>query len=344
MKVLMSLRAQPALPDPPWEDAVFLPSKNEWQRARAGVKRKVYPARKGIWVRTPILFDLRDKRRPVQEIAAKVDRRSLDTLRNRATDALNQMLVRAHSGDNQALIEFAATVHLAVGALETLAKHERRRVRTLAEYSDKWPVLLSPHSKEVAHAVERLKSLGLGTKLPPPLRPPPHINPRNFWTWMAARLYATCRQAKRKVPRYLAETKGAFRKERKTERIWRTSGTKIEATFYYLPNAEVIYITDWQKRCVELPADITEANFKEWWATMKLCLLQFWWNRRGKGNYKKALEQIQYADTAKSDGTGGKLQGENVEARQRAHALHQMERAFRSLAGLRVRQKAPATT
>ena len=76
----------------PWEhpDA-------EGRQIRPGLWRKTYNAHlpKGRWLYMPAVLEPSDTRRPLPEIAAMLDKRSLDELCKQATDALGQMRFRA---------------------------------------------------------------------------------------------------------------------------------------------------------------------------------------------------------------------------------------------------------
>jgi hypothetical protein len=315
---------------------------SEFQQIRPGYERKVYctGAPKERWIYQGAVLQPYKARRPFQEIAALVDPRSLDEIQEQANAALEQILARAHCGDEQAIRTFAEMVANAVASLERLSDFEPDNLKAVASTSARWPVLLSLNPHDIKWAKDHLRSLRAGAETPNPPNPRQRLDPRHFWTRRAAEALGPCRLNRVLVPWLRAHAKGA-RKERKSVTYWRTP---VAATFYYLNSREVILITDWQKRCAKLSEPITTNNFTAWWEAAKGCVLQHWHNKEGKADYAEAIKRIRYADTT-AHGARTHLRKEDcAEGRRRAHALEQIRRALASLVGLEVPHVRPPAT
>lgn len=294
----------------------FTSASNQWQKLRPGYQRKVYQdgSTKGRWIYRPPTLQLDDKRRPLSEIAANVDTRPLKELREQVSNALNQILCRAHCGDKQAIAEAVLVALRAVFSLDHLARSEPDRLRAEAEKRPNWPVMLSLNPQAIKHAKQDLKSLAVGTKAPTPTRPSQRLDPRSFWTRLAKAAFDACLDASLLVPELEAHCRGA-KQERWTNKCW---GITLKATRYTLSGGSVVMIADWQKASVNLSQPITPANFREWWDVVRSCVLEHW--RNSQGSYAEALKLIGQA-------------GEK-ESRRRHFAFDRVKQALRSLTGV----------
>jgi len=68
----------------------------------------------------PAVLSLFEKRHPVKEIARRVDKRPLGELEAQVADALKQILVRAHAGDDDALALYFILARQAVMSFDSL--------------------------------------------------------------------------------------------------------------------------------------------------------------------------------------------------------------------------------
>lgn len=291
-------------------------STQEWHQVDRGHQRKVYRShnQEVRWAYMPKVLE-GETLKSIAEIAALKDKRTLEELTEQAEAALKQLLARAHSGDERAVLLYASTVRRSVFSLERLAGQQPDKVQTVAEKHPRWPVLLSLNPQDIKRAKAELRRLHLGRKCDTPTRSDQRLDPHNFWTLLAKRALNVCQINKVLVPSFEAHSEGAVR-ERKTLKFW---GAPVGATYYSLPNGfEVIIITDWQKQCVNLPDQITTADFDDWWRVIKACVLQYWHNPGG--NYAEALKQVG--------------QREEDECRRRSMAMDRVKQALRSLTDL----------
>jgi hypothetical protein len=122
----------------PYESAWLAPYDSKFHKIRPGVLRKVYPqSKKGRRKYIGALLELGDELKSVKEIARLVDKRQLADIRERADDALTQMLYRAHCGDKKAMSQYILVTRAAVASLQTLAQHQPLKVCADAEtFSD----------------------------------------------------------------------------------------------------------------------------------------------------------------------------------------------------------------
>jgi hypothetical protein len=297
-----------------------LPSKGSPEQAhqvRPGHWRKVYGRQNQQcrWVYMPI--GIQEKTlKPMTEIAALADKRTLDELTEHGEEALKQLLYRAHTGDERAIFLYAGLLRRAINSLDFLATNQLEKVQAEAERQPRWPVLLSLNPQDIKRAKKHLSRLHVGQKAETPTRPGQRLDLNNFWTVLANEALNVC-QTNRVVwvPILLKHATGA-RRERHSQKFW---GKKVSATYFYLPGGtDIIIITDWQWQCAKLSEPITTANFKDWWSAIKGCVLEHW--RRPHGNYAKALEVV------------GQPQQE--EWRRRSTALDRVKQALESLTHL----------
>jgi hypothetical protein len=255
--------------------------------------------------------------RSAEEIAALVDKRSLAELKDQARDALNQIQIRAHCGDQDSIRAFGLTLRDAVGDLEALAEHQPEATRAVAEVCRRWPVLLSLNPQDVAHAKEHLLNLNAGAKAVTPTKGGQRVNALDPWTSIARSALDVCRLNKEIVPQlesHCAEAK----LERKSLKLWRTN---VEVSAYTLTSGDIVMVADWQKSCVRLVVPITSANLDAWWSVVRRCVLQYW--KDYPADYEQAKKQI-----------GG---GKTAECAKRDEAMSRIKRAFTHMVGLRIR-------
>jgi hypothetical protein len=264
---------------------------------------------------------------PNEQIAAKVDNRTLDELLKEAESILDQIRFRAHLGDERAIHQFAVLVRHAANALETLGQAQPKKVRAAAEQERKWAVVLSLRPKDIELAKGRLRDLGLGQKATPPTGPGQRIDPNNYWTGYANRAIDWCVIAKTFVPilEVHAADAGAVAERRKDKR-WRTPAA---ATVYRI-SGDCIVIADWQKQCVELSEPITESNIKQWWHVIQSSILEYWY--RFPEAYNHALAQIGVGSVKRA---GQKQDRRDKEDRRRNLAIGLIWQALKSLTQVR---------
>lgn len=136
----------------------------------------------GRWVYEPPGVQPYDRPRPVEEIVAMLDKRTLDELIEQARNALEQIQCRANCGQTEAIAELAFIVRGLVTSLEKLSQNVPNKVRVISPTFATWPVNLSLNPQEIKRAREHLKALAVGTKTPTPSRPGQRVDPRNCWT------------------------------------------------------------------------------------------------------------------------------------------------------------------
>jgi len=287
------------------------------KQLRPGRWRKVYGrAVQYLWVYRATRQTWKKQFLPDHEIAARVDRRPLLQLLAESNALMEQVCVRAASGDVQAISLMISTARGAIDALDSIEQVQPTKLRDAAELSSTWPVLLSLNPQDIAHAKKRLRRLKVGIKSTTPRRAGQRLDPQNFWTRLAHGALKACEDNRAIVPALQHEAAGAARK-RISLKFWQTPA---KATFYYLDNGDCIILTDWEKQCVKLSGPITEANFKQWWIVVQFCVLERW--HASKEDYEAALAQI-------TDRTAPK------EFKKRNLAMGQVRKAFQSLVGLR---------
>lgn len=297
----------------------FLPNKgaNAFVQIRPGRKVKLYrpTTGKGRWVYRPEVMRARGGLKEPSRIAEMVNKQTLDEIRVQANAALEQVIFRAFTNDKRALAYFIATTKKAVRLLPRLVEAQRKSMREEAEKSRDWPVLLSRNPRQRTIAIEQLETLRVGTNALP--RPGKRLDPDNLWTRLVIDAYEVCRDNAELLPLFRTFLTGA-RRSREEKKFW---GTKVTATFYYLPSneADIFIIADWQSKCAKLHEPITEDNFDSWWSAINGCVWEYW--RGHKAEYKRALKKI------------GRSEAD--ECVRRNMAMTQVRQAFETLVGLR---------
>ena len=299
-----------------------------WQQIRPGRFRKTYGA--GLpqvrWLYIPAVLEARHKRREAAEVAQLIDPRSIAELGEQAdsaTEPRNQLLYRAHHGDDKALALFARLARESVDALATLARFEPERVRRIAATYPQWPVLLSLNPQDLRHTKQALKELAVGSQALTPTRVGQRVDPRNFWTRLALAALDACDRARKNTPPLQEHARAAVKRLPQPRHFW---GTRTHTTFYFLANGDAIIITDWHRKCARLAQPITAANFDQWWNVVKLCVLHHWQNKEEIYDLPGSLS---YAEALRSIGQSNK-----EEWQRRDFALSRVKQTLRSLTGL----------
>jgi hypothetical protein len=256
--------------------------------------KKTTTLQTGKPVLPPVGLRLFEERLPAKEIARRVDKRPLGELESQVGDALKQILVRVHAGDDDALLSFFQIAINSVRSFDNLMKHEQKRLRTIAEHSPHLPVLLSRNPQDIMAAKERMQSLKVGSKAFLPTRAGQRTDRRNHWTQLAICAFDACMENSQRVPQFEAHYSNAKCRRVKRE-LWGITETGTE---YALPNGSQVVIADWQKECAKLTAPITADNLDQWRSVIKMCLLAFW--KDSNENYKKALKEVGNPTTPES--------------------------------------------
>jgi hypothetical protein len=263
----------------------------------------------------PPVLQPEDNQPPGIDFSADVDERPILVLRNQLTDALSQILCRAHSGDDQAISEFVLTVRRAVLSLGRLSGFEPDRVRAEAERVSHWPVLLSLNPQDIKHAKQHLSSLCVGAKAMTPTRKGQRLDRENFWTRLAFRAFCVCQEAGYFVPALKSHC-GGLRGQRHTARCW---GTEHAVTAYRRKGGSTIAFADWQADAARLSRPVNDSNFKQWWAAARASVIEYWNHFRTE--YDEALRHV------------GCVQRD--ETTRRNLAVDRLKQSFKSLTGVR---------
>ena len=241
---------------------------------------------------SPAVLTLFEERHDADEIARRVDKRPLRELELQVEDALQQILVRAHAGDDDALCLYFYIARATVESFDNLIRHELKRTRAFAEMSPDLPVLLSLNPQDIKAAKKRVRLLNVGTKAMMPTRSGQRTDRRNLWTRLAIFAFHACMENSRRVPQIEKNLTGA-KQRRVKHKLW---GTFEIGTEYTLPDGSWVVIADWQRDGgnlagqAKLAGQIKADNFDEWKRVIKMCVLEFW--NRSKKNYDKALNEV----------------------------------------------------
>jgi hypothetical protein len=240
------------------------------------------------------VLKLYEERLSVEEIRGKVDKRPLGELELQIKDAFQQILTRAHTGDDKALGLFFILTRQAVMSFESLVTHELKRTRAVAEQSPNLPVLLSLNPQDIEAAKERARLLNVGARAILPTRTGQRTDRRNHWTKLAIFAFNACMENIQRIPQLELQLSNA-KQRLVTRKLWDfiEHGTK-----YTLPNGKEIVIADWQKKCAKLAPPITADNFNHWKNAVKICVLIFW--KDSAVEYAKALKIIGDSGTLES--------------------------------------------
>lgn len=286
-----------------------------WIKLRPGHSRKIYGLvfPKGRWMYRPEVVRLEERLKTVKEISKRIDdRRSLDQLVTQLNDALNQIRLQAHIGNERAANLLVSVTAKAIGSLEWLVNGQPELSGRIATEHSHWPTLLSLNTKDIPRAIQQVTDLGVGTKSLIPTHAGQKVDFENFWTHIAMRATQVCWNNKIWVPMFEQLAAGAER-ERVSLVFW---STPVRATMYTLPDHDVIVIADWQRRCKKLTIPIRQAHLDEWWKVVKDCVLERWWEV--KSEYRLAISKISDKQAPK-----------DYEKRKRA--FDQVRQAFESL-------------
>ena len=274
------------------------------------MKKNIPNPQAGDPVSGPPVLSLFEKRLTKEEIARSVDKRTLSELDSQVADAFQQLIVRAHAGDDAALGLYFVIVQKAVMSFDNLVRHEPDRLRAIAEQSPNLPVLLSLNPQDIAAAKERLQFLKVGTKAILPTRPGQRTDRRNIWTRLATYAFDACMKCSQEMPQ-IEKTVGGTNGQRVEKKLWET--IELE-TRYVLPNGSQLEVADWQRDCAKLGGKITPDNLNQWRDCIKFCVLEFW--KRSPDDYNLALKTV---------GATGEL-----ESSRRHLAMNRTLQAFKS--------------
>jgi hypothetical protein len=250
------------------------------------MKKSITTRQKSKPVLQPAALSLFEKRDPVKEIARRLDKRPLSKLEAQVADALKQIVARAHTGDDNALASYFKTARYTVMSLDNLVRHEPKRMRTIAERSSDFPVLLSLNPQDIKAATKRLQLLNVGAKAILPTRSGQKTDRRNLWTRLAIYAFNACLENFRRVQQIETQLTGA-KQNRVKRKLW---GTIENGTEYKLPDGKRTVIADWQRECVKLAGQITADNFNQWRSVVKICVLDFW--KHSNRDYIEALDEV----------------------------------------------------
>ena len=240
----------------------------------------------------PAVLTLFEERHDIEEIARRVDKRPLDELVAQVADALQEIIARAHAGDDDALARYFYIARQTVMSSDNLVRHELKRTRAIAELCSDLPVLLSLNPQDIEAAKERVRLLNVGTKAILPTRSGQRTDQRNLWTRLAIYAFNACQENFRRMPQIEKQLAGA-KQTRVKRKVW---GTIEIGTEYRLPDGSGVVIADWQREGgklagqANLTGQITADKLKQWRSVIKMCVLEFW--HRSKDNYNKALKKV----------------------------------------------------
>jgi hypothetical protein len=281
-----------------------------------GVRQvKVYPNRDiGKWAYLPHRLRLFREIQPPKAVARLKNKQSLTELSDQVEKGLEQLVLRAHSGDTIAAATLIQKIQKVIRTLEMMAGSKSPAVLKIAKEWTDWPVNLSLNPQDIAWAKKTLSDLKVGTKGIIPSNKRQRVNFRAIWTTLAKEAFRVCWLNRRIVPDLLRFTEQAKLHKKTGTHL----GAKVSASFYYINNDEVVVISDWQMDCATLSRP-TEKNFDAWWNVINRCVLEYWHcSRRG---YAEALEKVGNPH--------------ETESRRRNVAMTEVRQAFRGLLGLR---------
>ena len=161
----------------------------------------------------PPVLSLYKELHDVKEIARRIDNRPLCELLAQVKDAFQQILVRAHAGDDEALAHYYNATRQAVMSFDNLVKHELKRTRNIAEFCPHLPVLLSSNPQDIKAAKERVRLLNVGAKAILPTRSGQRTDRRNHWTRLAIFAFDACLKNNQQTPQLEAHLKGVKQKQ-----------------------------------------------------------------------------------------------------------------------------------
>ena len=188
----------------------------------------------------PAVLRLFDERDEVKEIARRVDKRPSHELELQVEDALQEIVARAHTGDDDALALYFYLSRVTVTSFDKLIRYELKRTRAFAEMCPDLPVLLSLNPKDIDAAKERVRLLNVGKKAMMPSRSGQRTDRRNLWTRLAISAFQACMDNSSLVPQINQKLTGT--KQRRVKRkLW---GTIEGGTEYTFPNGSWVVIAD----------------------------------------------------------------------------------------------------
>jgi hypothetical protein len=306
------------------------PKKDEGRMIRPGQWRKSYDAQQqnfGFFVEHWV-YELRfltpEETRPVEEIQARMDQRSLSELESDLNAAFQQLLARAFiveqvkqpvqlaiPNEEKPLWRLVLIIRGMVDSLSRLAERRPGLVNPIAERQATWPVALSLNPQQMRHATNMLRALGVGSKAPTPTRPGQRVDPNNYFTQLANRAFDACR-FDAYLTRELVEHGKNMVSFSGTSKFW---STRYTSTTYVLPDKSWIVLPEPEKTAA-LSEPVSQENFPRWWEAIKLQVLAYW--SKFPEKYGEALRHV-----------GKELK--EKEYTRRKDALNAVRQAFRSL-------------
>jgi hypothetical protein len=310
LATLRSLFGQPIPADSPQSiETQIRPGKWRKVYGRAPIERYMLRATK---------WDMRKEVKPLrttQEISAEIDKRPLLELREQIHEVMGQIAVRAAAGDESAIHNLVAVARGIISVLETVERAQPKKLQKIAAESVNWPVLLSPNRQDIEHAKKNTQRLKVGERAPTPRRSGQKLDPRTFWTRLAADAFQACQEVKEVVP-ILKDQCDGITPYRRASKFW---GFTVEADFYQVSSIDCIVITGWEGRCPGLSLPVSRENLKDWWYVVKHYVIEYW--HGFPQEYDEALRQIGHKD--------------DDEWQRRNWAVGRVEQAFRDLVKLR---------
>lgn len=306
-------------------------SQIEWQQKDPKRLQKTYgkqPAQiRGYfvshWVYQPT-FLTPEEPRSVEEILARMDKRSLPELEEQLNSAFQQLLARAfivervhHPVDapipdeEKPLWRLIQIVRAMVDSLSRLVEHRPGLVNPIAEQQATWPVSLSLNPLQIKLAMDMLSELGVGRKAATPTGPGQRVDPNNYFTQLANRAYQACRFNAYLTRELVLHGENAVAISGQLK-FW---STRCASKTYVLPDKSWIVVPEPDK-IAALSEPVTQENFRQWREAVKLHVLAYWSSFPEK--YAEALRQI------------GK-ENKEKEYTRRKDALNAVKQAFRSL-------------
>ncbi len=297
---------------------------NGWHQISAGKWRKAYgPPTRQRWriraCRLQLRHDLLELR-PAESLAPLIDGRSILELRADPASPLRQLMIRATSGDVDAIRALVLSIQEQTELLANIKKRFPNEIKSVAEECEKWPFVLSRRKRDQVEAADELRELSVGSKSPVPYIANQKRNPSGYFGQLAATAFEVCREIRELLPelkKHCRDVKGV----RKKLQFW---NQERAATFYYVNAEHVIVIADWEERSLDLSLPVAAANFNQWWQCIHDYALEYWHSDRSE--YDKALGCFDPREHDRGD----------RDTLRRFQALDRLKQAAEDLFGLRM--------
>jgi hypothetical protein len=191
----------------------------------------------------------------------------------------NDLLLKAHAGDADALRRYARYTRSLCHQLELLSARCPTLAKEVASGFSDWPINVSLSGSRVGElggAVrELLERLDVGgDKAPLPAYPTQRSDPKNIWTQYALNAHRCLLNNKALVPHLLELSKRATRKFHSPLREFKTDHW---ATWYEV-EGKIVLIVEWQVQCIDLPERMTKDNVCQFMEVATLAIREFWLN------------------------------------------------------------------